>query len=691
MVRTSVSDLSAALGSARREATSAAIRLLRLADLARGAASLGPDEAGDAACSTLGELLGLDAAWLLSGSASDLAPSARWVRPGGPAARLGDMRLRGLAESAVGDVSQTSDGRYTVVIVELAADSAFSAYLVGAVRSTQPFPEEDLACAELIGAIHAPGVRLAPKERPRRQPESASSPMILESLAVALASAGSEVDVARAVVNGLMAMIESNSCRFYLLSPAGDRLIAVAHSSVDPAVDRLSGEDFECLIGEGIAGRTFADRTPRVIPNARLDPAAVQIPGTDTVDESMVAVPMLIESEPIGVIVLSRLGAGRFGEDDLRMLNAVASTAAVGCRSARLNQTAREQADVAGALLELGAALAEQGSIKEVARMVATAVDNLVDCAALGVWLGDGVHLRLSAHVGYTPAQVEWLRARRLDTTREPYAEALRRRRLTVLEVDPTAPADMPPASRVVIVPIGEGGGNRGAIVLRRGPRRGAPTARDEQMLLGIADQALLALTNYELYRELDESFLSTVKALANALETKDDYTADHAQALVGLSGEVGVKLGMTGRELRDLSLGAALHDIGKIGIPLEILNKPGPLTEEEWAVMRLHPELGARIIEPVPALAGARELVLACHEHWDGGGYPLGLAGEQIPLGARVILACDAFDALTSDRVYRPAVGRAQAIEEIRRCYGSHFDPRVADALIAVVESAGL
>jgi HD-GYP domain-containing protein (c-di-GMP phosphodiesterase class II) len=101
---------------------------------------------------------------------------------------------------------------------------------------------------------------------------------------------------------------------------------------------------------------------------------------------------------------------------------------------------------------------------------------------------------------------------------------------------------------------------------------------------------------------------------------------------------------------------------------------------------MKRHPELGAQILAPVPSLAGAAELVVACHEHWDGGGYPLGLREQEIPLGARVILACDAFDAMTTDRCYRRAMSRGDAIAELRRCSGSHFDPGVVDALVAAV-----
>jgi HD-GYP domain-containing protein (c-di-GMP phosphodiesterase class II) len=223
-------------------------------------------------------------------------------------------------------------------------------------------------------------------------------------------------------------------------------------------------------------------------------------------------------------------------------------------------------------------------------------------------------------------------------------------------------------------------------VIVQRGPRRGRISARDEQMLLGIADQALLAITNRALYDELDGSFLATVQALGNALDLKDSYTNEHAQALVGLCTEVAERLELTGSALRDISFAAALHDIGKIGIPAAILNKPGPLTAEEFAVMQTHPRLGAQILKPVAALAAAAELVVACHEHWDGSGYPLGLAGDQIPLGARVILACDAFDAMTNDRVYRKAMTAADAVAELRRCSGTHFDPRVVDVLVAVL-----
>jgi HD-GYP domain-containing protein (c-di-GMP phosphodiesterase class II) len=283
------------------------------------------------------------------------------------------------------------------------------------------------------------------------------------------------------------------------------------------------------------------------------------------------------------------------------------------------------------------------------------------------------------------------LEAVSLAADEAPFTGNLEARQVLVLDADDSealsASAGLPRrGTSYALIPIGERAGNRAAIVVQRGRRRGRPSSRDERMLLGIADQALLALDNRALVDELEESFLATMRSLANALETKDEYTGDHAQALVGMAEEVARRLELGDIALRDVGVAAALHDLGKIGIPASILDKPGPLTDDEWEVMRRHPELGARIMEPVPALAGARSIVLACHEHWDGSGYPRGLAGDDIPLGARIILACDAFHAMTSDRVYRRAMPVDAAITELSDCAGRHFEPRVVDVLVEIV-----
>jgi HD-GYP domain-containing protein (c-di-GMP phosphodiesterase class II) len=150
----------------------------------------------------------------------------------------------------------------------------------------------------------------------------------------------------------------------------------------------------------------------------------------------------------------------------------------------------------------------------------------------------------------------------------------------------------------------------------------------------------------------------------------------------------VGRALDLDRSALKRLEFGALFHDIGKIGIPSEILQKPGPLTDAEFEVIKSHPELGERILEPIERLADVRPIVRACHERWDGGGYPDGKRGPGIPLEARIVLVCDAFHAMVTDRPYREALPQAEAVRRLRESAGTQFDPVVVDAFARLYES---
>ena len=196
-----------------------------------------------------------------------------------------------------------------------------------------------------------------------------------------------------------------------------------------------------------------------------------------------------------------------------------------------------------------------------------------------------------------------------------------------------------------------------------------------------MALQAALALDGQRIASELEASFLATIDALVRALEAQDMYTSGHALSIADLARRVGRVLGLDAAALRDVEHAAVLHDIGKIGIPSELLRKRGPLSSGEREHMRAHPEIGARILEPVERLRQLAPLVRFSHECWDGSGYPDGLAGEQIPLGARIISVCDAFDAMVSDRPYRGGRSTAEALVELRKHAGTQFDPAVVEA----------
>lgn len=209
----------------------------------------------------------------------------------------------------------------------------------------------------------------------------------------------------------------------------------------------------------------------------------------------------------------------------------------------------------------------------------------------------------------------------------------------------------------------------------------------DLHMLETIADQLGGTIEQAALFTSLERSYFETVEALSSALEAKDAYTLDHARSITDMSADVGRRLGMREDEIRDLKLGALLHDIGKIGVPTEILSKPGPLTDEEFEVMKEHTVIGEQIIASVEFLQGVRPLVLHEHERWDGAGYPHQLRGEEIPLGARIIFVCDSWHAMTSDRPYRQALPNVEALRRLRAGAGSQFDPSVVDAFCDLME----
>jgi HD-GYP domain-containing protein (c-di-GMP phosphodiesterase class II) len=187
---------------------------------------------------------------------------------------------------------------------------------------------------------------------------------------------------------------------------------------------------------------------------------------------------------------------------------------------------------------------------------------------------------------------------------------------------------------------------------------------------------------------ELRDAYRGTAFLLGDVVEADDGYTGAHSRAVVDLTLGVVDELELSERDRRDAEFAALLHDVGKLRVPNEIINKEGPLTPEEWKIVEQHTIEGERLLHRVGGLLGQiGRIVRSCHERYDGTGYPDGLAGEDIPLVARIVSCCDAYNAMTSDRSYRRALTRAEAVAEVRRGSGTQFDPRVAEALVAVVE----
>lgn len=214
---------------------------------------------------------------------------------------------------------------------------------------------------------------------------------------------------------------------------------------------------------------------------------------------------------------------------------------------------------------------------------------------------------------------------------------------------------------------------------------------RPYSLALAMPLVALMAFFARERHRRIDtalelgHAYRGTAFLLGDVIEADDAYTGSHSRDVVELVLAVGDRLGLEPRHRRKAELTALLHDVGKIRIPTEIINKPGALTDEEFALVKTHTIEGERMLERVGGLLGEiGRLVRSCHERWDGAGYPDGLAGAEIPLVARIVCACDAFNAMTTDRPYRRALSVEEAAAELERCAGSQFDPTVVAALVA-------
>jgi hypothetical protein len=364
-------------------------------------------------------------------------------------------------------------------------------------------------------------------------------------------------------------------------------------------------------------------------------------------------------------------------DDEAAYLAMACDAAMVAAAHAGRVHAERTAARTGRALAELGQALSLEHGEERVLHLLTLAVARLLPQDGVSAWQPVDGGFTLVSACGFTARKRPSMGARAAFGAVPADLTASRRLRVITHE---QAPA-LVRGTMAAVAPIGERQGNHALLVVER---ESPPDAAEEALLLGVADQALLALENERLLEEQRAALSGTVACLGRALALRHRETAEHSDRLTSDCTAVGRSLGVAGDQLRDLTFAAALHDLGKIGVPERVLGNAGPLDEEGWRLIHGHPELGAQIIDPVGALSGAAALIRACHEHWDGTGYPLGLAGDAIPLGARVILVCDAYHAMCEERSYQPAMPPEVARERLRALAGIDFDPRVVTALLA-------
>jgi len=208
-------------------------------------------------------------------------------------------------------------------------------------------------------------------------------------------------------------------------------------------------------------------------------------------------------------------------------------------------------------------------------------------------------------------------------------------------------------------------------------------TSRDLSLLTILAKQAALAIENVKLYESMKKDQISIIRALASTVDLKDHYTLGHSQKVSEYSVIIAEDMGLSERDIETIKYAALLHDIGKIALPDDIIKKPSRLTDQEFEIVQKHPNIGAKIIKEIEALAPMVPIVLHHHERCDGKGYPDGIKGDDIPLGARIVHVADAYDTMVSARAYRDMLPPELAISELRKNAGTQFDPKVVDVFI--------
>ncbi len=469
--------------------------------------------------------------------------------------------------------------------------------------------------------------------------------------------------------------------------------------------DQASLLGLRTRIGEGIAGRVVQTGRP-MLP---ADLAGLDGPEflRRLVHEprAVICYPLKTAAEVVGTISLSAPLPREFSEGELKLLTAIADMAASAIHRAGLFEDLERRVHELATLFDVGKMVTATLRIEDVQEFIVRAAAQAVhaDGSYLFLWTESEQRLVMQAAHGLAPDLVGQVKYRLGEGLAGWVFLEGKPANVPDVAADPRWKPEPDQerthaAGRVIsalVVPLRVGEKMLGVLGVVN--KIGAPapsavlqagfSASDESLLTTLAGQVAIAIENARLYEDVRGLSTATIRSLATAIDARDPYTRGHSEEVTRLAVQAARELGWSGADLEMLEFAALLHDVGKIAVPDAILHKAGPLTPDEWDIIRLHPYHSAQIIKPVEALRRIVAWVYHHQEKWDGTGYPDGLKGEAIPVGARIIAVVDAFNAMTTNRPYRRAMTRAQALEELRQCAGKQFDPQIVQVFVRLVD----
>lgn len=495
-------------------------------------------------------------------------------------------------------------------------------------------------------------------------------------------------------------------CRISILDPNTNSLVVKASS---PTRDM---DNWQHSVGESLDlehARHHADVVKSRLPTVLRKNGQLSVEGSEEEWEwvltpdtrSALLLPLISKDEAIGVVTLGevrRWTRTPFSAKKIEFYQTLMNQAAVAIENAQLFEKSERHVSELSAMHNISQAFTSTLDYQEVVSVVAKRVGNLIGAAFASVVLPDDAGRHLSIVASYNlSAEYVWTinRKRRIPIGSGPVGMAYTEGKSfvvnNVLSDDSYEPwkhlASVQGYSSMIALPLLAKGQSIGVICIYFNEPR---YLKDHEMnlLTTAANEAAIAIENARIYENLQDAFVGTIRSLAETIDAKDAYTRGHSERVSLYAEAIARGLGLQGAELHTIRYAGYLHDVGKIGIPDAILSKPGKLTADENHVIQKHPVLSEKILKPVNFPFPVQSIVRHHHERYDGKGYPDSLAGEEIPLGARILFVADAFEAMTSDRPYRKALTREMALGELERNKVTQFDPRVVEVLARIIRS---
>ncbi len=493
------------------------------------------------------------------------------------------------------------------------------------------------------------------------------------------------------IVKGAVNLLHATGGGMYLYDPSSNDLVVMVatHPSI-PLGTRLE-------FGEGLAGRVAQSRQALRIDDYSTWEGRSPKFG-DTAVRAVLEAPIHLGGELIGVLVTHEVGASerKFTDADERLLSLFAAQAAGAIRSARLREETEQRLENLQALREVDRVITSSFDLRPILNAVVShTVGQLgVDAADILLLNRSLQTLEYAAGFGFRTRAIEKSNVRlgqghaggAVFSHRTVHISNLPETGLAFRRASLLASENFIEYFGVPLISKGE---VKGVLeIFNRSPLH--PKREWLELLETLAGQAAIAIDNSQLFEnmqrtnmELELAYDATIEGWSRAMDLRDEETEGHTQRVTEKTLLLARSLGLSDEEILHIRRGALLHDIGKIGVPDNILLKPGPLTEQEWEIMRKHPLFAYEMLRPIAYLRPSLDIPYLHHEKWDGTGYPLGLKGEQIPLAARIFALADVYDALTSDRPYRKAWSKEDALEHIRSQSGKRFDPSLVEKFL--------